>query len=110
MLVVAGMASFSGLRKADYVWDDRRALGLVDTADQPVAPSPADSIKQSWTLDVDKSFQPVTKTVWSLVQAVSPGQRTTPAVLHGLSFVLHMASSLLVMLILTFVLQSSGAA
>ncbi|HYX32005.1 MAG TPA: tetratricopeptide repeat protein [Oligoflexus sp.] len=110
LLIVASAAAFSGLRQAQYVWDDRRALGLVDTTDQPVRTAPAAAIRESWKINQGEPYQPVTRTLWSLVQAVSPDQQRTPSVMHWLSFGLHVANSILVMLILTLALQSSGAA
>jgi tetratricopeptide (TPR) repeat protein len=110
LLIVASAASFSGMRQATYVWDDRRALGLVDSTDQPVMPSPGERLRESWRINQGEVWQPVTRTVWTLVEIASPGQQPTPTVLHWLSFGLHVANSILVMLILTLALQSSGAA
>jgi tetratricopeptide (TPR) repeat protein len=110
LLIVASVASFSGLRHATYVWDDHRALGLADSTDQTVARSPGEQIRESWRLNKGEAWQPMTSTIWSLIQVVSPGQKPTPAVLHWLSFSLHLVNSILVMMILTLALQSSGAA
>ncbi|WP_141734327.1 tetratricopeptide repeat protein [Oligoflexus tunisiensis] len=110
LLIVASAVSFSSLRQASFVWDDQRALGLVDSTDQPVTRSPAESIRDSWRLKPGEAWQPITGTLWGLVQAVEPGQEKAPALLHWLSFSLHVLNSILVMLILTVALQSSGAA
>jgi len=110
LLIVASAASFSGLRQAGYVWDDRRALGLVDTTDLPVSITTGASIMDSWRIQRGEAYQPVTATIWTLVQAAAPGEQKDPAVLHWLSFGLHGANSIIVMLILTLALQSSGAA
>lgn len=110
LLIVASAASFSGMRQATYVWDDQRALGLVDRVDQPVIPTAGERLRGSWRIDKGEAWQPVTRTLWTLVELASPGQKPTPAVLHWVSFGLHVANSILVMLVLTLALQSSGAA
>jgi len=110
LLIVASAASFSGMRQATYVWDDRRALGLVDSTDQPAHASVAERLREGWRIHQGEVWQPVTQTVWTIVELASPGQKPTAPVLHWLSFGLHVANSILVMLILTLALQSSGAA
>ncbi len=110
LLIVASAASFSGMRQATYVWDDHRALGLVDSADQPVTQSAGERLREGWRIQAGETWQPVTRTVWTLAALASPGQKPTAAVLHWLSFGLHVANCILVMLILTLALQSSGAA
>jgi tetratricopeptide (TPR) repeat protein len=110
LLIVASAASFSGMRQATYVWDDRRALGLVDSTDQPAHEPLAERLREGWRIQQGEVWQPVTRTVWTIVELASPGQKPTASVLHWLSFGLHVANSILVMLILTLALQSSGAA
>lgn len=110
LLAIASATAFSGLRQAEFVWDDRRALGLVDAADQPVEADPSTSLREAWKLKPGEPYQPVTKTVWTALRALAPEQGTRPKTLHWLSFGLHIANSILVMLVLSLVLQSSGAA
>ncbi len=110
LLAVASATAFSGLRQADFVWDDRRTLGLVDVADQPQEADAQSALKEAWRIKAGEAYQPLTKTVWTGLRTIAPQKGMSPRTLHWLSFGLHIASSILVMLVLSLVLQSSGAA
>ncbi len=110
LLTLASVTAFSGLRQADFVWDDTRALALVDASDKAPVTPPGKLLQDQWRIQRDQAFQPMTSTLWTLVQIASPEMRMTPRTLHGLSLGLHIANSVLVLLVLSLVLQSNGAA
>ncbi len=101
LLTIACLGAFAKLPQGDYVWNDRKVLGIEQDGGQGLlVPMTLQTI---WTPVRGEPYEPLAPTIRQLLPQ-------TPKALHILHGFLHLGSSILVLLIVSLILQSSGAA
>jgi tetratricopeptide (TPR) repeat protein len=104
LIAVCGIAIFFRTSTSEFIWDDRAALSEIGTG------SFSNEVSAHWKAQDDKIYQPVPQTVWSLASLFGKNTGEVASTgLHRLNLITHIATSILVFLILALVLENAGA-
>ncbi len=110
LISLASVTAFSGLRQATAVWDERQLIVAATESHEEAPLTLPQRLKTAWQLDRSSSYTPMAPTVYHLARAIAPTRYSALQVSHVLNFTLHVMNAILILLILSLVLQSSGSA